>query len=95
MALSVHLSSLDLDFNYEPTTTTTVVKSTTTVADRSIEAETFVDHDPFKNPKTLQWFHKEVERFEKIMEALNVKTLNGTSQLDSKWTQLQDLLVNV
>lgn len=49
--------------------------------------------DPFDEPKTLKWFHKEVERFEKNMETLNVKTLNGTTHLASKWNELQDLLV--
>lgn len=50
--------------------------------------------DPFDDPKTLKWFHKEVERFEKNMECLNVKTLNGITHLDSKWKELQDLLVS-
>lgn len=79
-----------MDFNYEPMADQPAAAATTTIE----VVDSFVEHDPFKNAKTLQWFQKEVERFEKTMEALNVKTLNGTSQLDSKWTQLQDLLVS-
>lgn len=51
--------------------------------------------DPFDNPDTLKWFHREVERYEKNVEAMNVKTLNGSTQLDGKWKELQDLLVRI
>lgn len=49
--------------------------------------------DHFQNADTLKWFHRDVERYEKSVEVLNVKTLNGTTALDSKWKELQDLLV--
>lgn len=49
--------------------------------------------DPFEDQATLKWFHKEVERLEKFIDSLNVKTLNGTTPLDGKWKELQDLLV--
>uniref|UniRef100_A0A182WEQ7 Tyrosine-protein phosphatase non-receptor type 23 n=1 Tax=Anopheles minimus TaxID=112268 RepID=A0A182WEQ7_9DIPT len=49
--------------------------------------------DPFEEAATLKWFHKEVERLEKFVETSGVKTLNGTTPLDSKWKELQDLLV--
>ncbi|XP_055621226.1 tyrosine-protein phosphatase non-receptor type 23 isoform X2 [Toxorhynchites rutilus septentrionalis] len=49
--------------------------------------------DPFEDQSTLKWFHKEVERLEKFIDSLNVKTLNGTTPLDGKWKELQDLLV--
>uniref|UniRef100_A0A8W7Q162 Tyrosine-protein phosphatase non-receptor type 23 n=1 Tax=Anopheles coluzzii TaxID=1518534 RepID=A0A8W7Q162_ANOCL len=49
--------------------------------------------DPFEDGATLKWFHKEVERLEKFVETSGVKTLNGTTPLDSKWKELQDLLV--
>lgn len=48
--------------------------------------------DPFKDDKTLKYFHKEVERFEKFIESLNVKMLNGHTPLSTKWKELQDLL---
>ncbi|XP_065087724.1 tyrosine-protein phosphatase non-receptor type 23 [Ochlerotatus camptorhynchus] len=49
--------------------------------------------DPFEDQATLKWFHKEVERLEKFIDSLNVKTLNGTTPLDGKWKELQDMLV--
>uniref|UniRef100_W4VRD8 Putative tyrosine-protein phosphatase non-receptor type 23 n=1 Tax=Corethrella appendiculata TaxID=1370023 RepID=W4VRD8_9DIPT len=49
--------------------------------------------DPFDDGKNLKWFHKEVERLEKFIESLNVKTLNGSTPIDSKWKELQDMLV--
>lgn len=48
--------------------------------------------DPFSDDKTLKYFHKEVERFEKFIESLNVKMLNGQTPLSTKWNELQDLL---
>ncbi|KAM7357690.1 tyrosine-protein phosphatase non-receptor type protein myopic isoform 2-T2 [Cochliomyia hominivorax] len=48
--------------------------------------------DPFNDDKTLKYFHKEVERFEKFIESLNVKMLNGHTPLSTKWKELQDLL---
>lgn len=48
--------------------------------------------DPFVDPKTLKYFHKEVERFEKTIETLNVQMLNGSTPLKSKWKEIQELL---
>uniref|UniRef100_A0A1I8MVM7 Tyrosine-protein phosphatase non-receptor type 23 n=1 Tax=Musca domestica TaxID=7370 RepID=A0A1I8MVM7_MUSDO len=48
--------------------------------------------DPFTDDKTLKYFHKEVERFEKIVDSLNVKMLNGHTTLSTKWKELHDLL---
>ncbi|XP_055701901.1 tyrosine-protein phosphatase non-receptor type 23 isoform X2 [Phlebotomus papatasi] len=47
----------------------------------------------FDDPNVLKWFHKEVERMEKFIEGINIKTLNGSTPLDTKWKELQDLLV--
>lgn len=52
-------------------------------------------NDPLENAETLKWFHREVERYEKNVEAMNVKTLNGFTQLDGRWKELQDLLVTL
>lgn len=49
--------------------------------------------DAFDDPNVLKWFHKEVERMEKFIEGINIKTLNGSTPLDTKWKELQDLLV--
>uniref|UniRef100_A0A1A9WRA8 Tyrosine-protein phosphatase non-receptor type 23 n=1 Tax=Glossina brevipalpis TaxID=37001 RepID=A0A1A9WRA8_9MUSC len=48
--------------------------------------------DPFSDDKVLKYFHKEVERYEKIIETLNVKMLNGHTPLTTKWKELQELL---
>ncbi|KAL9911152.1 tyrosine-protein phosphatase non-receptor type protein myopic isoform 1-T1 [Glossina fuscipes fuscipes] len=48
--------------------------------------------DPFSDDKVLKYFHKEVERYEKIIETLNVKMLNGHTPLTAKWKELQELL---
>ncbi|XP_064545963.1 tyrosine-protein phosphatase non-receptor type 23 [Drosophila montana] len=49
-------------------------------------------HDPFGDDKTLKYFHKEVESYEKLVENLHVKMLNGNTQLGSKWLELQQKL---
>lgn len=45
------------------------------------------------NGKFIKLFHKDVERYERQMEMLNVKMLNGSTPLDGKWKELQDSLV--
>lgn len=49
-------------------------------------------HDPFNDDKTLKYFHKEVESYEKLVENLHVKMLNGNTQLGTKWQELQQKL---
>lgn len=50
------------------------------------------NQNPFDDPKVLKYFHKEVEHYEKMIESLNVKMLNGNTPLITKWNELQDLL---
>lgn len=49
--------------------------------------------DPFSDSEVLSQFVQEVEKFEKFVEGLNIKTLNGPTPLDIKWNELQDLQV--
>lgn len=49
-------------------------------------------HDPFSDNETLKYFHKEVESYEKLVENLHVKMLNGNTQLGTKWQELQQKL---
>ncbi|KAH8293874.1 hypothetical protein KR054_005881 [Drosophila jambulina] len=49
----------------------------------SFQAETFTDE------KTTKYFQKEVESYEKLLENLHVKMLNGKTQLGAKWHELQ------
>ncbi|XP_017019523.1 tyrosine-protein phosphatase non-receptor type 23 [Drosophila kikkawai] len=52
----------------------------------SFQAETFTDE------KTTKYFQKEVESYEKLLENLHVKMLNGKTQLGAKWHELQQKL---
>lgn len=45
-----------------------------------------------EDPKAIKYFHGEVERLEKFLEGVNIKTLNGTTPLAKKWQEVQDLL---
>ncbi|KAH8234823.1 hypothetical protein KR032_003741 [Drosophila birchii] len=49
----------------------------------SFQDETFTDE------KTTKYFQKEVESYEKLLENLHVKMLNGKTQLGAKWHELQ------
>lgn len=52
----------------------------------AFQTETFTDE------KTTKYFQKEVESYEKLLENLHVKMLNGTTQLGAKWQELQKIL---
>lgn len=40
----------------------------------------------------IENFYKEVQRYEKIVNGLTTKTLNGTTPIETKWKELIDLL---
>lgn len=40
----------------------------------------------------IENFYKEVQRYEKIVNGLTTKTLNGTTPIEIKWKELNDLL---
>lgn len=40
----------------------------------------------------IENFYKEVQRYEKIINGLTTKTLNGTTPIEIKWKELNDLL---
>ncbi|KAH8379149.1 hypothetical protein KR009_003303 [Drosophila setifemur] len=52
----------------------------------AFQAETFTDE------KTTKYFQKEVESYEKLLENLHVKMLNGKTQLGAKWQELQQIM---
>lgn len=41
---------------------------------------------------SIENFYKEVQRYEKIVNGLTTKTLNGTTPLEIKWKELHELL---
>ncbi|XP_046689014.1 tyrosine-protein phosphatase non-receptor type 23-like, partial [Homalodisca vitripennis] len=47
--------------------------------------------DPFNDTEVLNQFVQEVEKFEKFVESLTMKTLNGPTLLDIKWKELLEL----
>ncbi|XP_003700623.2 tyrosine-protein phosphatase non-receptor type protein myopic isoform X1 [Megachile rotundata] len=46
--------------------------------------------DPLGDPAALQKFVSEVEKYEKFVDSLLVKTLSGASILDIKWKEIQE-----
>lgn len=51
--------------------------------------------DPLGEPTALQKFIKDVEKYEKFVDSLLVKTLSGATNLDIKWKEVQDFEVSV
>lgn len=96
------VSSVDQNFDWESASmknedlASIIANTPTIVADpgNAVGSEIISKYkDAFDDPKVLKWFHKEVERLERFIETSTVKTLNGTTPLDGKWKELQDLLV--
>ncbi|KMQ92422.1 tyrosine-protein phosphatase non-receptor type 23 [Lasius niger] len=46
--------------------------------------------DPLGEPAALQKFINDVEKYEKFVDSLLVKTLSGATNLDIKWKEVQD-----
>lgn len=90
LSICSDLSSLDQNFDWESASQKNDPLNHSQV-DNDATASTA--KEPTVSPDTIRWFHKEVERLEKTMESVKVKTLNGSTLLDSKWKDLQDLLV--
>lgn len=75
-AISSHLAELIASSTVVSTAPSSVI-STASVPPSSANIETF---------------YKEVQRYEKIVNGLTTKTLNGTTPLEIKWKELHDLL---
>ncbi|XP_022238599.1 tyrosine-protein phosphatase non-receptor type 23-like [Limulus polyphemus] len=54
------------------------------------EKQLHLGKDPLSDPVVLDRFITEVEKFEKYVEGLTRKNLNGTSPLDQKWKDLEN-----
>lgn len=90
LSICSDLSSLDQNFDWESASQKNEPLTNSHV---DVDAITSNSKEQSVSPDTIRWFHKEVERLEKTMESVKVKTLNGSTSLDSKWKDLQDLLV--
>lgn len=51
--------------------------------------------DPLGDPLALQKFINEVEKYEKFIDSLLVKTLSGATNLDIKWKEVQEFEVGL
>lgn len=89
LSICSDLSSLDQNFDWESASQ----KNDPSHSQADIDGIGSNAKEPTVSSDTVRWFHKEVERLEKTMESVKVKTLNGSTLLDSKWKDLQDLLV--
>lgn len=49
--------------------------------------------DPLGDPAALQKFISEVEKYEKFVDSLLIKTLSGATNLDIKWKEVQEFEV--
>jgi tyrosine-protein phosphatase non-receptor type 23 len=50
--------------------------------------------DPYTDPDALNQFVQEVGKYEKFVDGLTTKTLNGPTPLDMKWKELLELQVH-
>ncbi|XP_011310093.1 tyrosine-protein phosphatase non-receptor type 23 isoform X2 [Fopius arisanus] len=46
--------------------------------------------DPLGDPVVLQKFITEIEKYEKFVDSLTVKTLSGSTNLENKWREIRD-----
>lgn len=91
-ALSVSQPVATTAASSSPIRTITEVKPVqeTVVVEKGTKEKT-VPKDPFSDNEVLNQFVQEVEKFEKFVEGLTVKTLNGPTPLDIKWKELLDI----
>lgn len=82
------ISSIDQNFDWESVS----VRSEAVVVGGGGEHDAILSKFTAEDPKAVKWFHGEVERLEKFLEGGTVKTLNGSTPLDKKWQELQNLL---
>ncbi|ALC44607.1 mop [Drosophila busckii] len=85
------LSSLE-NFDWDSVSLTHSANEKQTSNGHSLNTFQMRAHDAFNDEKTLKYFHKEVESYEKLVESLHVKMLNGNTQLGAKWLELQQKL---
>ena len=50
--------------------------------------------DPLGDPIRLQKFLADIEKYEKFVDSLTVKTLSGSTNLDIKWNEINDVEVS-
>ncbi|XP_055382713.1 tyrosine-protein phosphatase non-receptor type 23 isoform X2 [Condylostylus longicornis] len=102
--ISIHsdLSSLDQNFDWDSVSIQSNEKLSTSNDVNNVNSSKSsintnqqkpISTDPFDDSNILKYFHKEVEHYEKVIDSLGVKMLNGNTPLYNKWKDLQDLLM--
>lgn len=70
--------------------------ATTTSSESKFESQTQIQSTSTASvpPSSadIENFYKEVQRYEKVINGLTTKTLNGTTPLETKWKELHDSL---
>ena len=69
-------------------------KGTSNQEEEKLTPKTF-GKDPYTDPEALNQFVQEVGKYEKFVEGLTTKTLNGPTPLDMKWKELLELQVEL
>jgi tyrosine-protein phosphatase non-receptor type 23 len=69
-------------------------KGTSSQEEEKLTPKTF-GKDPYTDPEALNQFVQEVGKYEKFVEGLTTKTLNGPTPLDMKWKELLELQVGL
>lgn len=64
-------------------------------SNKSIVSSDTSQNATYPTTASIENFIKEVQRFEKSVNILTTKTLNGTTPLETKWKELHDLLVRI
>ena len=69
-------------------------KGTSSQEEEKLTPKTF-GKDPYTDPEALNQFVQEVGKYEKFVDGLTTKTLNGPTPLDMKWKELLELQVEL
>lgn len=93
ISICSEISSIDQNFDWESVSVRNEVVGNGGGEQHEAILSKFRADGGADDPKVMKWFHSEVERLEKFLEGVNIKTLNGSTPLDKKWQELQNLLV--
>lgn len=69
-----------------------VVTNVTPIASNTVSSIASSTASVPPSSSNIETFYKDVQRYEKIVNGLATKTLNGTTPIEIKWKELHDLL---
>lgn len=79
-----------LELNAKSNTTATPAIESKSESQTQIQSTSTASVPP--SSADIENFYKEVQRYEKVINGLTTKTLNGTTPLETKWKELHDSL---